>query len=87
MKAEELRKLFADENEICISDCKFIPEAYPNGYAEWLEKKIQYADEVSRESNKKTAVDFILHCSEIGPPREMYEDKYDNMIKEQEEQL
>ncbi len=49
MKAGELRKLFADEREICISDCKFIPEAYPNGYAEWLEKKIQNADEVSRE--------------------------------------
>ena len=52
-KAEELRKLFADENEICISDCKFIPEAYPNDYTEWLEKKIQYADEVSRDKMEK----------------------------------
>jgi len=60
MKAIELRKLFADENEICISDCKFIPEAYPNGYAKWLEKKIQNADEVGRENNEQYAYEQAM---------------------------
>ncbi len=83
MKAEGLRKLFADKYGICISDCKFIPEAYPNGYAEWLEKKIQNADEVSQESNKKTAVDFIWVYSDISLSftYKEIEELYDNWLK------
>jgi len=44
----------------------------------------EYASEVSRENNKKTAVDYILHCSEIGPPREIYEDAFDKWKSNQE---
>lgn len=40
MKTEELRKQFADENKICISDCKFIPETDSKEYIEWLEQRL-----------------------------------------------
>ncbi len=85
MKTEGLRKLFADENEICISDCKFIPGAHPYDYAEWLEKKIQNDTEVNRENNKKTAVRFIWVYSDISLSftYKEVEELYDKWIKKQ----
>ena len=84
MKAEELKQ-GAKRTDVAFTSSSFLPDEPTYCFTE--DELQKYADEVSRENNKKTAVGFIWAYSDISSDftYKQVEKLYDKWFKEQEE--